>query len=209
MARVVTQDRLLQAVLGTDVALATLARLLPEPDGQGMQTGTIGRTAPESSEPWNDAAAYAYWDLYFGPGNLVNEMRYAIGLRVLRYPPRGANATDVILNLAPGCPPEVVSEVCRRLEQWTLRATQIPDVDESEPWTAVPGVGGRPPECPFCHTFGLRMRRRAGEVQCFFPGCVDGDQNPTRARMEPGRMTGEARLVFGDGTMMHWSGDGK
>jgi hypothetical protein len=39
------------------------------------------------------------------------------------------------------------------------------------------------------------------------PGCRDTDGNATRARMEPGRMTGEARLVFGDGTTMHWAGE--
>jgi hypothetical protein len=46
------------------------------------------------------------------------------------------------------------------------------------------------------------MLRRKGEVKCFFPGCLDSDGSPTRARLEPGRMTGEARLIFGDGIMM-------
>lgn len=209
MARVVTQGRLMMAVRDAQDALERLLPLLPEPEVRGLQTGTIGRTAPESSEPWNSAAADAYWDLYFGAGNLVNEMRYAIGLRILRVPNRGEDAFRQIYNLAPSSPPEVVAEACRRLERWAERAMQVPAIDESEPWVPVPGIGPKPPACPFCNTYALRMKRRAGEVRCFFPDCADADGSPTCARMEPGRMTGEARLVFGDGTMMHWSGDGK
>lgn len=207
MARVVTQDRLLTAIGDARTALARLEPLLPEPEVLGLQTGTIGRTAPESSEPWNSAAADAYWDLYFGAGHIVNEMRYALGLRVKRQPPRGPDGLDEILNLAPPVTPDLIAEVCRRLNRWAERAMQVPAIDESEPWVPVPGIGPKPPACPFCNTFALRMKRRAGEVRCFFPDCVDGEQNPTCARMEPGRMTGEARLVFRDGTMMHWTGE--
>jgi hypothetical protein len=65
-----------------------------------------------------------------------------------------------------------------------------------------PLVAPPPVPCPYCDTYGLRMLRRKGEVKCIFPGCVDSDGWPTKARMEAGRMTGQERLIFRDGMMM-------
>lgn len=190
--------------------LPVLVSLLPEADTAGARTGTIGRHAPEGSEPWNAAVADALWGPWFGLGHLVNAIRRDLGLRQLTDPPRGMFAVDVLRGLAPGCPDAVLSLPVRRLERWARVAAGLPAIDECEPWAALPNLPdtGAPPECPYCGTLALRMRKRAGEVRCFFPDCVDGDERPTRARMEPGRMTGEARMVFGDGTMMAWQSDG-
>ena len=51
------------------------------------------------------------------------------------------------------------------------------------------------------------MARRLGMVRCFRPSCTDADGRPTAARMEPGGMTGEGILVFGDDTTMHYRSD--
>jgi hypothetical protein len=200
-------SRTYDAIADARGMLAPLRLILPHPDGLGPQTSTIGRSAPESSEPWNTPAADAYWNLWFGPGKLVAIMRYGIGLR--RRPddrlPVGDDAYDALANLVPSAPDESLRYAVRRLEQWATMARQVPAIDEAEPWTPVPARPGlTPPECPYCRTFGLRMKRRGGEVRCFFPGCRDADGLPTRASMEPGRMTGEAHLVFGDGTTLHF-----
>jgi hypothetical protein len=200
-------QRVNDAIMEAADMLGPLQRLLPEPDGVGPQTSTIGRTAPESSEPWNSPAADAYWNLWFGPGKLIAIVRYARGMR--RIPdhllPAGAEAFHVLANLLPSAPEETLRYVARKLETWARLARQVPAIDEAEPWAPVPAVpGSAPPECPYCRTFGLRMQRRGGQVRCFFPGCADADGSPTRATMETGRLTGEAQLVFGDGTTLHF-----
>lgn len=203
-------QRLAEAVSDAHAMLDRLRPLLPEQDGAGPATGTIGRHAPESSEPWSKPAADAYWNLWFGPGRLVGTLRYALGMSHIPDDrlPVGPEALAKIGKLAAGAPVDTARYVVRKLEQWCDLARRIPAIDESEPWDPLPAVpGGTPPACPYCGTFGLRMQRRRGQVRCTFPGCTDSDGNTTRARMEPGRMTGEARMVFGDGMTMHWAGE--
>jgi len=200
-------QRLAEAIRDAETLLPQLQALLPEPDARGPHTGTIGRHAPESAPPWNQAVADAYWNLWHGPGMLVNHLRGELGMRPLTDPPRGPDATALLAQLAASVVRETQRYVVRKLERWADLARRIPAIDESEPWVPVPAVpGGHPPTCPYCGTFGLRMQRRRGQVRCTMPGCRDGEGNATRARMEPGRMTGEARLVFGDGMMLHWAG---
>lgn len=204
---VMTTDRLLAAVGDVRALLPVLQAMLAEPDKQGQRTGTIGRK-PDGSEPWNSPAASAYFDIWYGAGDIVHNMRWDIGVKGGGGAVSGPDALDAILNYAPSVSGEALTAATRRLERWADRARQLPAIDESEPWTAVPTIPatGHPPACPYCGTYGLRMRQRRGEVCCFFPGCADSEGSPTRARMEPGRMTGEARLVFGDGMTMHWGG---
>lgn len=195
-------SRLLRAADEADERLVRLAPLLAEPEGEGPSTGTIGRHVPESKEPWAARAAAAYWDLYFGARELARIMR---GAARMRRPPDvcGSEALAIVRNMAPGAQEFILRGVTRKLERWVAQADQVPAIDEGEPWVALPAMPGRRPlACPYCATFGLRMLRRKGEVRCFFPSCKDADGNPTRARMEPGRMTGEERLIFGDGTTM-------
>lgn len=197
--------RLAVAIDAAGELLDTLQRLMAEPDGSGPATGTIGRHPPESKEPWSPPAAHAYWAIYHGARGLANIMREAVGMRPKRDGPYGYPALLEIGNLAPSVSTLVLRTSIRMVETWVDQARQVPAIDESEPWANVPQiVGAQPPRCPYCQTFGLRMQRRAGRIACFFPGCVDSEGDPTRARMESGRMTGESRLVFGDGTMMHF-----
>jgi hypothetical protein len=202
-------DRMASALDDLDKLFPRLAHLLPHADTGGARTGVIGRHAPEGSEPWNVSVSDALWGPWFGLGHLINALRRDLGMRQLAVPPRGPDAVEVLRGLIPGCTEEILSLPLRRVERWLRRAGELPAIDESEPWTGLPNLPqtGTPPECPYCGTLALRMRLRAGEIRCFFPDCVDGDERPTRARMEPGRMTGEARMVFGDGTMMAWQGD--
>lgn len=197
-------DRLLVAAAEAVGLLDRLEPLLAEPEGKGPDTGTIGRHAPESREPWAPEAASAYWDLYFGVRELARAMRGAAGLRLPIYDDAyGHEAISVIVNMAPTAQDFILRGVTRKLEMMVAHALAVPAVDEGEPWSPLPRTPGRTPlACPYCRTYGLRMLRRKGEVRCFFPDCRDADGNPTRARMEPGRMTGEERLVFTDNTTM-------
>lgn len=201
-------SRLTAALLDAARLLPHLSALLPETGGQGPQTGTIGRHAPESSEPWQAEAASVYWTIHTGIRRLVNEMRGERGMVSLVW--RGHDdATHQVFrlarNYAPAVSPETVATALARVEGWVTSARQIADVDEVERWIPVPRVpGGKPPACPYCKTYNLRMARRRGEVRCLYPGCTDRDGNPTRARMELGPMSGEGLLVFADDTTMHY-----
>jgi hypothetical protein len=200
--------RLTDALRDIERLLPGLSSLLPEAGGQGPQTGVIGRHAPASSEPWQAEAAAAYWTIHAGIRSMLNEMRYERGMQPMIW--RGHDdATGRVLqmlrNYAPAVSAETLAEAADRLESWLTSARQIADIDEAERWVPVPSApGGKPPRCPYCRTYNLRMARRRGEVRCLYPGCVDGSGNPTRARMEWGRMSGEGILVFGDDTTMHY-----
>jgi hypothetical protein len=194
-------ERLLDAVGEADIRLARLAPLIAEPESTGPDTGTIGRTAPESSEPWARQAADAYFAIYFGAREIARAMRGAAGMHRPVHT-CGQDALTVVRNLSYTAQPFVLRGATRTLERLVRQADQVPSIDEDEPWVALPRRAGQEIACPYCDTYGLRMLKRKGEVRCIFPGCHDSDGNPTRARMEPGRMTGEERLIFGDGTMM-------
>lgn len=198
--------RLSEALRDVADLLPQVRALLPEPDGSGPQTSTIGRHAPESREPWNQPAADAYWNLYFGPGKLLPGVRYELGLRRVldQNLPVGDEALDVLGRILGGAPDDVIKRIIRKLERWVTLAERIPDVGTSEPWVVIRSPTGRSPECPYCHTFGLRMQLQAEQVKCVFPGCCDIDGMPTRAYVRRGRMTGEPHLVFRDGTVMGW-----
>jgi hypothetical protein len=205
MARVETDrmERLNELISDAEAVLDRLEPLLAEPENSGPDTGTIGRHAPESSEPWAPAAASAYWDIYFGAANLARGMRSAAGLHLPLFKDvYGAEALAIVRNMAPSVSDTPLRWATSELERWVSAARAVPALDEDEPWADLPRISGKRLACPYCGTYGLRMLKRKGEVRCFFPGCKDADDHPTRARMEPGRMTGEERLIFGDGTTM-------
>ena len=190
---------LAEAVAAAEALLPHLRSLLREPSGSGPRTGTMGRSAPAASEPWNSAAAGAYWDIWYGARTLAARLRASLGLSDDCSP--GPEGFAQVLACAPSAPDKLVGWAAGRIWSWVQRANALPDIGESEPWVHVPQVAGaQPPACPYCHTFGLRMQHTAGQVRCFFPDCRDLDGNPTRARMQQGQFG--AALVFGDGTTL-------
>ena len=196
-------ERLLAALSLASGLLDQLAELLPEPSGNGPATGTIGRHAPDGSEPWNTQAADAYFTIYHGIRKVAVRMRYARGADPGDEPPNTRAALISIRNQAPALPASALSDFRREIEGWVSTALRIRDIDEEDSWVPVPRApGAEPPCCPYCKTLSLRLSKAREEVRCFFPGCLDADHNPTRARMERGRSTGEGVLVFGDGTIV-------
>lgn len=186
-----------------------LGHLMSEQVSRGPQTGTIGRSAPESSEPWNSEAADPYWRIWFGVRKLAEGFQRLCDRPLTDWTEGGYIATSrafaTLRDLATTAPEPALREARRRLESWILAARRIRDIDEDDSWVPVPRAPGLPPPvCPYCHTLSLRMAKAREIVRCFFPQCTDLDGRPTRARMEPGAMTGAGTLVFGDGTVVSY-----
>lgn len=200
------RDRLDSALAEAWSLLGRLARLMPEPSGTGPATGTIGRHAPESSEPWQAEAAHAYWAIHFGLRKLRDEMRTAAGLTADPLSGSGTHTGKAISDvsaLGSIVPADLLADARFRVESWVTAGRRIRDIDEVETWTPVPRVpGAEPPMCPYCCTLSLRMSRTRQEVRCFNPECRDLDGNPVRARMEPGVLSDTGQLVFGDDTVV-------
>src|SRR5689334_23002112 len=115
-------ERIGQAIKELTDRMPVLVSLLAEPDTGGPRTGTIGRYAPEGSEPWNGAVADAIWAPWFGAATLVETMRYSLGMKVSKVRTFGVDALIVIGKLAPACRPDVLRLVALRLERWVRRA---------------------------------------------------------------------------------------
>jgi hypothetical protein len=195
---------LTQALADAGGLLPVLAALLPEPSGTGPATGTIGRHAPESSEPWQSEAADAYWRIWFGARKLADKLRRLAGLqrRLWGYS-ETPDALAMIHNLATIIPSDELAAARQEVEGWVASARRIRDIDEVETWAPLPRPPGYPPPaCPYCATLSLRMAKGREEVRCFYPECRDYDGNPTKARMELGQFTDSGHLVFGDGTVV-------
>jgi len=198
----------------TDVrkALADVAALLPEQQGR-PKSGTIGRHAPESAEPWQGEAAAVYWNIHFGARNLEDECRADVGLPPIQ-PRRGgssANTDEALLrigNYAAALSPKFLAACRARVERWATSIDRLSDIDLADVWVPVPRQPGHlPPACPYCGMFTLRMTVRREIVRCFNPPCRDGDDRPPIARMERGRYTGDGMLVFTDQTVVHYRGE--
>lgn len=201
--------RLTTACRDVRKALPDVAALLPEPQGR-PRNGTIGRHAPESSEPWQGEAAAVYWSIHFGARNVEDECRYAIGLKP-RNPRRGGSADNTdealkqIADYGPALPADFLAEVRRRAERWSTSIDQLSAIDLADLWEPVPRrPGALPPACPYCELFTLRMTVRREIVRCFNPACRDDNDQPPVARMERGRLTGNGMLVFNDSTVVHY-----
>jgi hypothetical protein len=197
-------EHLCEALAQAENLLPTLAQLLAEPAGNGPATGTIGRHAPESSEPWQSEAADAYWRIWFGARKLANRLRLLAGMPIRRWGyGQTYAALDTIRKLGSTVPPGDLAGARDQVESWVAGAKRIRDIDEVETWQPLPRPPGYPPPaCPYCRTLSLRMAKGREEVRCFFPGCTDIDGHPTRARMEVGLFTDSGHLVFGDGTVV-------
>lgn len=202
-------DRLAEACGYVTSRLHQVGALLPEPNGR-PQTGTIGRHAPESSEPWQGNAAAVYWTIHFGARRLEDACRADIGLPA-RDPARGGTAVNTLqaLNAVAAMAPTMtvggLKAARQRVERWSTAIDEMPDIDLADAWTPVPRQPGLlPPVCPYCQCFTLRMAVSRQLVRCFNPPCRDGDGNPPAARMERGRLTGNGMLVFGDTTVVHY-----
>jgi hypothetical protein len=204
--------RLIAACTDVRKSLADVRALLPEPQGRA-KVGTIGRHPPDSSEPWQGAAAAVFWTIHAGARRLEDACRADVGIGPVT-PPRGGsdtNTDEALLTVsayASTLTPALLKVARRRAEKWATSIDQLPDIDLADVWTPVPRQpGALPPSCPYCAMFTLRMTVRREIVRCFNPPCRDHEGSPPVARMERGRLTGEGMLVFNDSTVVHYRGE--
>lgn len=173
--------------------------------GMGPRSGTIGRHAPESKEPWAPEAAAAYMNILHESRTVADRMAVDLGLPLRpgagwRH---GQDGLERIENLASLVTVDVLKYAHRSALRWQNAALRIRDIDQEDAWVPIPRTPGEAmPFCPFCETLQLRLNRRRGLVRCFMPGCVDTGGNVTRARMEYGVGSDRGILVFDDGTTM-------
>lgn len=185
--------------------LDELEALLPEQVTNGPAGSTTHQKVSGSPAPWNAAAASVLFDITEGARRLEASLRRAVsGSPGLRRGDSDANTRQALrscVRLAEGLDnPDEVTEVTRIVARWVTAARQLPDIDQADKWEPLPRQPKMlPPNCEYCGLFTLRWNRRTGEVRCFTDECRDGDGYRPVARMEVGRYSGTASLIWRDG----------
>lgn len=183
--------------------LDRLEDLLPE---QVTDPATVGthQEVTGSPAPWHAEAAAVLLTVHEGARRLEASLRRDVSGRLGER--RGASTENTrsalrsIVRLAEALDDDQVKDAARIVGRWVTAARQLRDVDQAEKWEPLPRRPGQlPPPCDYCRTYSLRWNRRSGEVRCVNGECRDGDDMRPVARMEIGRFSGVAALVWRDG----------
>lgn len=184
--------------------LDQLAALLPEPVADPSTGTTSHHKVTGSPAPWHAEAAAALLDVHEGARRLEASLRRDVSGRLGER--RGSSADNTraalksIVRLCEALDDDQVKDAARIVARWVTSARQLRDIDLADRWEPLPRRPGTlPPPCDYCATFSLRWNRRSGEVRCVNGECRDGDGHRPVARMEIGRFTGQAALVWRDG----------
>lgn len=197
-----TLNELIADIKTCHALLPILNELKNQQPGMGPRESTIGRTPPESKEPWAAEAATAYFNLYFGSRSCANAMRVEIGLTARAWA-INEDGLDQIQSTASLVMPHTLRTASVYVSRWMNAGLRIRDIDLQDSWTPLPREPGHPPTyCPFCSNLSLRINQRRGLIRCFFPGCRDSNGTSTRARIEVSPAHGKGILVFDDGTII-------
>lgn len=183
--------------------LDRLEALLPEqatdPAGEPSHRKVTGSPAP-----WHAEAAAVLLDITEGSRRLEASLRRDVSGRLGER--RGSSVENTrsalrsIVRLCEALDDDAVKDAARIVGRWITTARQLRDIDEADRWEPLPRRPGTlPPPCDYCATYSLRRNRRSGEVRCVNGDCRDGDGHRPVARMEIGRFTGTAALVWRDG----------
>lgn len=184
--------------------LDQLHALLPEQTADPSTGTTAHHKVTGSPAPWHAEAAAVLLDVHEGARRLEASLRRDVSGRLgERRGSSGANtraALRSIVRLAEGVDPDRQKAATRIVSRWVTAARQLRDVDQADRWEPLPRHPGHlPPACDYCGTYALRWNRRSGEVRCVLADCLDGNGRRPVARMEIGRFTGTAALVWADG----------
>lgn len=192
--------------------LDRLEALLPEPVA-GLSSGGTRRRVAGSPPPWNAEAAAVLLDIHEGARRLEAALRQAVTGRLGER--RGASDANTraalrsIVRLVEGLDEDAARDAARTVARWVTAARQLRDIDEADRWEPLPRQPGMlPPACDYCRAYSLRWNRRSGEVRCCTPDCRDEDGQRPVARMEIGRFTGQAALVWRDGRAVVYRSEG-
>jgi hypothetical protein len=183
--------------------LDQLEGLLPE-EGTTDEPSSHPGKITGSPAPWNAEAAAIYFDITEGARRLEASLRRDVsgrlGERRGNSTPNTRSALRSVVRLTEALDDDRVKTTTRIVARWVTTARQLRDIDQADPWEPLPRLPGHlPPACDYCSTYSLRWNRRSGEVRCVLRDCRDGDGKRPIARMEIGRFTGQAALVWRDG----------
>lgn len=189
--------------------LAAAAPLITRPD---IAPGPWTSSAPSaSSPPWNAAVAAAVLDAHAGLRQIERDLR----TRVTGQPgePRGgsdqntARALASIVNLTEAISARDADQIARLLMRWASATQRLMAIDTLAKWLPIRRQrGARPPRCPYCKTYSLRIAERSGVVMCFYPGadgngCTDRDGRQPYATLELSKLNGDPVLLWADGVV--------
>lgn len=183
--------------------LDRLRALLPE---QVTDPATVRahQKVTGSPAPWHAEAAAVLLDIHEGARRLEASLKRDVSGRLGER--RGASTENTrsalksIVRLAEALDEGQQADAARIVSRWVTTARQLRDIDEADRWEPLPRrPGALPPPCEYCATYSLRWNRRSGEVRCVNGECRDGDGHRPVARMEIGRYSGQAALVWRDG----------
>ncbi|MBD2900804.1 hypothetical protein amrb99_98140 [Actinomadura sp. RB99] len=184
--------------------LDQLAALLPEPVGDPARGTSSHHKVTGSPAPWHPEAGVALLTIHEGARRLEASLRRDSAGRLGGR--RGGSDTNTrdalrsIVRLAEAVPEDRARLAARIVAGWVQTAAQVGDIDQADRWVPLPRLPGHlPPACEYCGAYSLRWSRHRGEVRCCTPDCTDPDGNRPRARMETGRYSGRASLVWQDG----------
>lgn len=191
--------------------LDTLEALLPE---QVTDPAAIGahQEITGSPAPWHTEAAAILLTIHEGARRLEASLRRAVtgrhGARRGSSTPNTRAALKSCVRLAEALTDDQVETAARIVAHWVTAARQLRDIDQADRWEPLPRQPGMlPPACDYCATYSLRWNQRSNEVRCVNPDCYDADGHRPIARMEIGRLTGTAALVWRDGRTATYTHD--
>lgn len=183
--------------------LDQLGALLPE-TVTDPATGGTARKVAGSPAPWHAEAAVVLLDVHEGARRLEASLRRDTAGRLGQR--RGGSDTNTrralqsVVRLAEALDTDQQRHAARIVAHWVTSARQVKDIDLTDRWEPLPRLPGMlPPACDYCLTYSLRWNRRAGEVRCILTACRDEDGRRPVARMQIGRYSGQASLVWQDG----------
>lgn len=184
--------------------LDALEALLPEPVADPQTGGGNRAKVSGSPAPWHAEAAAILLDITEGARRLEASLRRDVsgrlGDRRGNSTPNTRAALKSAVRLCEALDDGQVKTAARIVAHWVTAARQLRDIDEADRWEPLPRRPGTlPPPCDHCQTYSLRWNRRSGEVRCVLPDCRDDDGHRPVARMEIGRFSGQAALVWRDG----------
>lgn len=198
-------DHLARADGLLDQLEALLGEQVTDPAAVGSRHKVTGSPAP-----WHADAAAVLLTVHEGARRLEASLRQDVSGRLGER--RGASGQNTraalrsIVRLAEALDDDQVAVAARIVGRWVTSARQLRDVDQADRWEPLPRrPGALPPACEYCATYSLRWNRRSGEVRCCNTECVDGDGMRPTARMEIGRFTGRAALVWRDGRTVSYA----
>ncbi|WP_066373937.1 hypothetical protein [Herbidospora mongoliensis] len=188
--------------------LEEVEALLPEQMGDASRGTTTHHKVSGSPAPWHPEAGMVLMVIHQEARRLEASLRLVVaghpGQRRGGSDANTAAALNAITHLVHGVPREAASAARRIIERWIRSARQIRDIGLEEPWVPVPVPHGAvPPSCPYCQTYGLRMRGLEQRIRCINPHCWDREDHRPEGRLVKSNLNGDSTIQWADGRVTY------